>query len=31
LDDRPLVGGRRAYSSGIATAPLRDRGLPLAL
>src|SRR3546814_9846007 len=25
LDDRPLVGGRRAYSSGIATAPLRDR------
>src|SRR3546814_14822185 len=31
LDARPLVGGRRAYSSGIATAPLRDRGLPLAL
>src|SRR3546814_19264228 len=31
MDDRPLVGGRRAYSSGIASAPLRDRGLPLAL
>src|SRR3546814_20255758 len=31
LDDRPLVGGRRAYSSGIATEPLRARGLPLAL